>query len=331
MTDTDPQELYRDPDIDGCHHFRDPATCEECAQEKAHDRHIEYRVKMLDECVNDAERAVGNATANLRDLVSGDAWYIELAEGTEGSDALDDLAAAARLLPGRTPGIGRGRLPERGGSPPLPCPLPFHLLRRGAARRLSGHGRCRVGRGGGIPRRPRRARRWSGSWAAPPLHESAQAGDDGRQVVEHAVFGEVPGPRGVPARGAGRLTDAWAVQHTVDAFTVKGGGGGRANTINEGSVGGGREKGEGEENPAGNAGPWTFPQQPPPTLPQKLTSRRRGHTSKGCVHHRIACRCGERGEGVRMIEDQVKIFTPPSACPVVVVSTGTRALTRCRM
>ena len=91
-------EAYRDSEEGGCYHFRDPATCEECAEEKAHDRHVEYRVKMLDECVNDAERAIGNASANLRALVSGDAYYIELAEGTEGSDALDDLAAAARLL-----------------------------------------------------------------------------------------------------------------------------------------------------------------------------------------------------------------------------------------
>jgi hypothetical protein len=94
----DPQELYRDPDIDGCHHFRDPATCEECAEEKAHDQYIKYRVRMLDEAVGNAGRAVASVTANLRELVSGDAWYIELAEGTEGSDALDDLAAAARLL-----------------------------------------------------------------------------------------------------------------------------------------------------------------------------------------------------------------------------------------
>lgn len=83
---------------DGCHHFRDPATCDECAEEKARDQYIEYKVKMTDEAVGNAEKAVANAIANLRELVSGDAWYIELAEGTEGSDALDDLAGAARLL-----------------------------------------------------------------------------------------------------------------------------------------------------------------------------------------------------------------------------------------
>src|SRR5579859_3504702 len=98
MTTIDPQDLYRDPDIDGCHHFRDPATCDECAEERVHDQRIEFRVRMLDEAVGNAERAVGNATSILRELVSGDAWYIELAEGTEGSDALDDLTAAARLL-----------------------------------------------------------------------------------------------------------------------------------------------------------------------------------------------------------------------------------------
>lgn len=91
-------EAYRDPAEDGCHHFRDPSTCDVCAEEKIHGQHVDYRVKMLDECVNDAERAVRNATTHLRELVSGDAWYIELAEGTEGTDALDDLAAAARLL-----------------------------------------------------------------------------------------------------------------------------------------------------------------------------------------------------------------------------------------
>jgi hypothetical protein len=98
MTETDPQEQYRDPDEGGCHHFRDPADCDECTREREHSQRIEFRVKMLDEAVGDAKRAVGNAINNLRELVSGEAWYIELAESTDGGDALDDLDAAMRLL-----------------------------------------------------------------------------------------------------------------------------------------------------------------------------------------------------------------------------------------
>lgn len=98
MSETDEQDLYRDPDIDGCHHFRDPADCDECAREREHGQRIEFRVKMLAEAVGDAERAVGSALGNLRELTDGEAWYIELAESTDGGDMRDDLDAAMRLL-----------------------------------------------------------------------------------------------------------------------------------------------------------------------------------------------------------------------------------------
>jgi hypothetical protein len=99
MAETDPEfDLYRDPDEGGCHHCRDPKTCDECATEKAHDQYIEYLVKMLDEAVSVAATAVANAATNLRELVSPAVYYIELAEGATGIDALGDLATAARLL-----------------------------------------------------------------------------------------------------------------------------------------------------------------------------------------------------------------------------------------
>lgn len=89
---------YRDPDIDGCHHCRVPADCDECAKEREHDQYIGYLVKMLDESVRNAASAVASATGWLQESVSPAVYDIEFAEGASGSDTLDDLAAAARLL-----------------------------------------------------------------------------------------------------------------------------------------------------------------------------------------------------------------------------------------
>lgn len=72
--------------------------CEERERELAHDQYIDYLVKMLDESVRDAAATVGNATKWLQELTSPAVYDIELTEGADGGDALDDLAAAARLL-----------------------------------------------------------------------------------------------------------------------------------------------------------------------------------------------------------------------------------------
>jgi hypothetical protein len=96
--DLSPEAQYRDPDIDGCGHFRDPKTCEGCAKEKEHDQYIAYLTKMLAEAVGDARRGAANADSRIRELIGLAVYDIEMAEGWEGADALADLKAADRLL-----------------------------------------------------------------------------------------------------------------------------------------------------------------------------------------------------------------------------------------
>jgi hypothetical protein len=91
-------ELYRDPDVDGCHHFRDPAACDECAKEREHDQYIDHLVKMLDGTLRDAATALSAATGNLRELRSNEVYDIELADGGSGADMLAELEDAARHL-----------------------------------------------------------------------------------------------------------------------------------------------------------------------------------------------------------------------------------------
>jgi hypothetical protein len=89
---------YRDPDEDGCTHFRDPEACDECAIEREHDQHVDHLNKMLGEQVADATRAAGNAVKWLTELIGPAVYDIEFAEGWAGPDALADLEAAGRLL-----------------------------------------------------------------------------------------------------------------------------------------------------------------------------------------------------------------------------------------
>ena len=98
MDPADPQDLYRDPDIDGCHHFRDPENCNRCEDERAHDKVIESLVTNLDLFVAEARAHVREAVAALRELTSSHVYDIELAEGSDGSDGLEELADADRHL-----------------------------------------------------------------------------------------------------------------------------------------------------------------------------------------------------------------------------------------
>jgi hypothetical protein len=96
--ETDPQELYRDPDINGCVHCRAPADCDECETERAHRKVIESLVANLDLFANEALANVAKADAALRELTSNHVYDIELAEGADGPDGLAELADADRHL-----------------------------------------------------------------------------------------------------------------------------------------------------------------------------------------------------------------------------------------
>ena len=99
MTETtDPQELYRDPDEGGCEHFRDPQNCDRCEDERARDKVIESLLVNLDLFVNEARANIRKAVRELRELTSDHVYDIELAEGFDGEDGLEELAAADRHL-----------------------------------------------------------------------------------------------------------------------------------------------------------------------------------------------------------------------------------------
>lgn len=93
----DPQELYVGDEEGGCHHFRDPATCEECKQEEAEARHLVAVVDRLGDRLTDALAEVAKAAKALGELMT-DLYDIELVESTDGADLGADLADAARSL-----------------------------------------------------------------------------------------------------------------------------------------------------------------------------------------------------------------------------------------
>jgi hypothetical protein len=90
----DPEfEQYRDREDGGCDHFRDPENCNECEDERARDKVIESLVVNLDLFVNEARANVRKAAEALRELTSSHVYDIELAEGSDGHDGLEELAA----------------------------------------------------------------------------------------------------------------------------------------------------------------------------------------------------------------------------------------------
>jgi hypothetical protein len=93
-TPPDPQELYRDPDIDGCSHYRDPATCEHCAEDQRHLERVRYLASQYldaaNEATNQLKRLIG-----LHAELAGNWLYTECYQGpTDDEDALDGIAKA---------------------------------------------------------------------------------------------------------------------------------------------------------------------------------------------------------------------------------------------
>lgn len=93
----DPQELYVGDEEGGCHHYRDPATCEDCKQEEAEARYLVTVVDRLGCQVETAMSALGKARSALREL-TGDLYDIEMVEGLAGDDLLADIKDAERSL-----------------------------------------------------------------------------------------------------------------------------------------------------------------------------------------------------------------------------------------
>jgi hypothetical protein len=88
-TEPDPQELYRD--IDGCGHYRDPATCEHCAEDKRDLNRMRYLAAQYADAANEA-------TAQLKRLVSLHAELVANGFYTEFySDFTDDEDALAAI------------------------------------------------------------------------------------------------------------------------------------------------------------------------------------------------------------------------------------------
>jgi hypothetical protein len=84
---------------EGCHHFRNPATCEDCEQEEAEGRYLVTVVDRLGGQVEAALSALGKARSALREL-TGDLYDIELVEGLAGDDLLAGIKDAERSLRG---------------------------------------------------------------------------------------------------------------------------------------------------------------------------------------------------------------------------------------
>jgi hypothetical protein len=93
----DPQDLYVGDEEGGCHHYRDPATCEDCKQEEAEARYLVTVVDRLGDQVADAVASIAKAAKTLAELMA-DLYDIELVESSDGDDLKADLADAARSL-----------------------------------------------------------------------------------------------------------------------------------------------------------------------------------------------------------------------------------------
>lgn len=82
---------------EGCPHFRNPATCEDCEQEEAEGRYLVTLVDRLGDQVTDAVASIAKAAKTLAELMT-DLHDIELVESTDGADLGAELADAARSL-----------------------------------------------------------------------------------------------------------------------------------------------------------------------------------------------------------------------------------------
>lgn len=97
MAEQDPQDLYVDAEEGGCHHYRDPAKCDDCKQEEAEGRYLVTVVDRLGDRLTDALAEVAKAAKALEELMT-DLYDIELVESSDGADLGADLADAARSL-----------------------------------------------------------------------------------------------------------------------------------------------------------------------------------------------------------------------------------------
>lgn len=68
------------------------------SEDIAHERYIKLTLDRLADDLKEAAASCGSAKKHLRQLTSGDAWYVELAETVEGSDAEAEIADAMRAL-----------------------------------------------------------------------------------------------------------------------------------------------------------------------------------------------------------------------------------------
>src|SRR5690242_16340923 len=92
----DPEfELYRDPDVDGCQHCRDPKTCQECAAEDRAMGHMRRVASALAARTESTLSTLDDLAATLA-AVTGDHFYREFYR-----DAADDEDAAAYLADAR--------------------------------------------------------------------------------------------------------------------------------------------------------------------------------------------------------------------------------------
>src|ERR1700685_4472685 len=95
----DPEfELYRDPEYGGCSHFRDHATCPQCAAEAAELRHLRSRVAGITATADKAMAELRHLASLLVDL-NGDEFYGEFYGDTDADeDAWNEMAEAQRAL-----------------------------------------------------------------------------------------------------------------------------------------------------------------------------------------------------------------------------------------
>jgi hypothetical protein len=80
-----------------CIHGRD-AECLECEEAERYVADLRYLIGQMTDGVNMAERGLILAATSVGRLMGNDVYDIELAEGSQGPDAQDDLQAALRLL-----------------------------------------------------------------------------------------------------------------------------------------------------------------------------------------------------------------------------------------
>lgn len=83
---------------DGCPHFRNPEDCEDCWRDADNLAEIRDLIIRADDALVQALTSAARARAAVEDLISNRVYDIELAEGTEGPDAVAELHRAALSL-----------------------------------------------------------------------------------------------------------------------------------------------------------------------------------------------------------------------------------------